>query len=686
MSAQEEPRSDLTVRQDEAVRLEDSAEDLYENAPCGYLSTYPDGRIARVNATFSTWTGWAPDELVGQRIFAELLSAGGRIYYQTHVDPLLRMQGEVRAIACDLVTRDGHRLPVLVNFRLHSDSTDRPLAVRITVFDASQRRAYEDELLEARRRAELAVTRLGAVEAVVADLAAAPGMAEVTEIVQRCATTVFGAVAGVVRLAPTVPAGAPARPVDVSGPRDTAGSAAARVRAGEVVRLIGADAAAALPDLDAALPGQGDVTLVPLRALERTLGVLALRGPPASDEDGTRLLQTLGRQAGQALERARLSDEQRQVATTLQHSMLTTELPDDPRLGLSTCYRPAGDLLQVGGDWYDAFLLDPDTVAVVVGDVVGRGLHAAAAMGQLRSALRALATLGDGPGALLDRLDRFVDGVPAASMATLVYAELDLRTGELRYACAGHPPPVVVDVAGRPTLLWDGRSAPLGAMFRSASDGAGATRPEATTTLHPGSRLTLYSDGLVEQRDRPLDETIAELAELLGTRAQEPLESWTAAIADHVLVDGAGDDDVCLLTIAFAPDPTFAVTVRGSRASVSGMRADLSHWLQTHDIIGEDHDAVLLACSEVVSNSIEHGYADRGDGPVEVLATLQPDVVRVRVRDHGRWRPATRPATGPAGPEPSDRGRGLALVRALMSEVSVEHEVGTVVTMHRRTG
>ena len=673
---------ELAAQQQHEAHLVDSAEDLYEHAPCGYLSTYPDGSNARVNATFCAWTGWSAQELVGRRKFAELLSAGGRIYHETHFDPLLRLQGSVRAIALDLVTADGSRLPVLVNATLRSDVAGRPLATRITVFDATERRAYEAELLAARRRAEQAVTWLGSIEQVVAELAAAPGMTEVSEIIERSATTVFGAVAGTVRLAASVAAGAPAPPIDLTGPQDLPGSVAARLRAGEVVRLE-ADAAAEVPQLVDALPGDGPVIVVPLRALDRTLGVLGLRLPrgerQVDEAEETRLLQTLGRQAGQALERARLSDNQRAVATTLQHSMLTTVLPDDPRLGLSTCYRPAGDLLEVGGDWYDAFLLDADRVAAVVGDVVGRGLPAAAAMGQLRSAVRALATIDAGPAALIERLDRFVDGVPAAAMATLVYAELDLRTGVLRYACAGHPPPVVVDAAGRAVVLWEGRSAPLGANFAGP---AGGGRAEAVTTVRPGARVTLYSDGLVERRDRPLDECIDELAEVLGEWVNRPLELSTDELADRVLgAEGADDaaggaDDVCVLTVAFAPDPTFAVTVPARRAAVSGLRSDLSHWLETNGVLEDDRDCILLACSEVVSNSIEHGYADSGAGQVDVLATMRANLFRLRIRDAGVWRPRGAPG---------DRGRGLDLVRQLMDDVAVEHVAGTVVTMARQT-
>jgi phosphoserine phosphatase RsbU/P len=134
--------------------LEDSAEDLYENAPCGYFSTLPDGTIGRVNQTFLSWTGFRREDLVGQRRFQTLLPPGDRIFYETHYAPLLRMQQAVREIAVEIVCADGTRLPVLINATVRTDGDGGLAYIRTTVFDARQRRAYERELLLARQRAE----------------------------------------------------------------------------------------------------------------------------------------------------------------------------------------------------------------------------------------------------------------------------------------------------------------------------------------------------------------------------------------------------------------------------------------------------------------------------------------------------------------------------------------------------
>jgi PAS domain S-box-containing protein len=123
--------------------LEDSAEDLYENAPCGYLSTLLDGQIAKVNTTLLTWLGYTRDQLVGRRYFSDLLTVGGRLYHETHFAPLLSMQGEIGGVALELQAADGSRLPVLVTSAVKTSAAGEPLLIRTTIFDARDRRAYE---------------------------------------------------------------------------------------------------------------------------------------------------------------------------------------------------------------------------------------------------------------------------------------------------------------------------------------------------------------------------------------------------------------------------------------------------------------------------------------------------------------------------------------------------------------
>ncbi len=143
-------------RSSSLATVEESAEELYESAPCGYLSTRPDGTILRVNQTFLSWTGHQRGDLVGRKRFQELLSPGGRIYHETHYAPLLRMQGSVREVAVEVICADGRRLPALINSVMHVDEAGQPRVVRTTVFDATDRKEYERELLRARQKAERA--------------------------------------------------------------------------------------------------------------------------------------------------------------------------------------------------------------------------------------------------------------------------------------------------------------------------------------------------------------------------------------------------------------------------------------------------------------------------------------------------------------------------------------------------
>lgn len=139
---------------DLARLLEEDAQELYENAPCAYLSTLPDGTIIKVNTTFLEWTGYAREAIVGQKRFQALLPVAGKVFHDTHVGPLLLMQGFVRELAFELICNDGKRIPVLLNSILKRDSAGNPLVIRTTILDARGRRAYEEELRRAKRKAE----------------------------------------------------------------------------------------------------------------------------------------------------------------------------------------------------------------------------------------------------------------------------------------------------------------------------------------------------------------------------------------------------------------------------------------------------------------------------------------------------------------------------------------------------
>jgi sigma-B regulation protein RsbU (phosphoserine phosphatase) len=159
--------------------LEDSAEDLYDNAPCGYLSTLLDGQIAKVNATLLNWLGYRREDLVGRRRFADLLTVGGKLYHETHFAPLLQMQGEVNGIALEMKAADGTRLPVLVTSTVKTGGDGKPLLIRSMIFDARDRRAYEEELLRARRESDSERQRLQQLAATLQATLLPPALADV---------------------------------------------------------------------------------------------------------------------------------------------------------------------------------------------------------------------------------------------------------------------------------------------------------------------------------------------------------------------------------------------------------------------------------------------------------------------------------------------------------------------------
>jgi sigma-B regulation protein RsbU (phosphoserine phosphatase) len=341
--------------------IEESAEELYEDAPCGFISTRADGTIIRANRTFERIAGRPRVDLVDRMRFQDLLSPGGRIYHETHYAPLLRMQGEVREIATEIVRPDGSRVAVLVNSVMRTDETGQPLVTRTTVFDATDRRRYEEELLRLRTR-------------------------------------------------------------------------------------------------------------------------------------------------------------EQDIALALQRSLLDGQMPHSAALEIAVSYNPALAGTTVGGDWYDAFWTSPErTLGIVIGDVVGRGISAAAAMGQLRSAVRALASTGLGPAELLTALDEYSRRHEIGMMTTLIYAELEIEGRTLRLARAGHPPPVLSAPGEDPQLLWTGQSLPLNPY------GLAAPRVQTTHTLAPGATVWLYTDGLIERRNSSRDE----------------LEQLRQAVAEHAASDGS---------------------------------------------------------------------------------------------------------------------------------------------------
>lgn len=256
-----------------------------------------------------------------------------------------------------------------------------------------------------------------------------------------------------------------------------------------------------------------------------------------SESDEVVLLQ-LAQLAAVAIENAERYEQERHIAETLQHSLLPAALPRIFGLDLAASYQPGSRGTEVGGDWYDVFTLDDHRLVLAVGDVVGRGLRAAAIMGQLRTAIRAYAIHGLEPADLMGSLDRLVQDMSESLMATAVYAVLDLATQRLELISAGHPPPLLVLPGGPPRYLDLDPNLPLGVL---------PDRPYVSSVfdLCPGSLLLLYTDGLVEERSRSLDEGLDRLAQVI-----DPTEPSLDRLCDHLICAMAAAekaDDIALL-------------------------------------------------------------------------------------------------------------------------------------------
>ncbi len=287
---------------------------------------------------------------------------------------------------------------------------------------------------------------------------------------------------------------------------------------------------------------------VPLIARGQVLGVLALangadRGPHTTSE--TEIAVEVGRRAGVALDQMRLFAAQRELADALQRSMLT-DPPQPEGCEIVVRYVPAAAGVEIGGDWYDAFQQPDGATVLAIGDVAGHDTRAAAAMGQVRGLLRGISfASARTPAAVLSELDRAIDGLALGTMATALLAELtpgpDGGTA-LRWASAGHPPPVLLTPDGRVSLL-DGVPADLllGVDPRQS-------RTDHGTVLAPGSTVLLYTDGLVERRDRDIDEGTAALVEVLAECAGLPLAELCDRVLGRMFLPDA-EDDVAILAV-----------------------------------------------------------------------------------------------------------------------------------------
>jgi PAS domain S-box-containing protein len=359
-------------------------------------------------------------------------------------------------------------------------------------------------------------------------------------------------------------------------------------------------------------------------------------------------------------------EREHHVAETLQRSLLPERLPRIDGVELAARYIPAGTGAGVGGDWYDAIELRDGRVAVVVGDVVGHGLRAAAVMGQLRNACRAYALVETSPAEVVARLNRLVTTDEQEVMATVLYLVLDRETGEVVYTSAGHPPPVVVSADGA-SFLDGGRSVPVGAV-------ESAVFREATAVLPEEATLFLYTDGLVERRDVALDDRLAQLR-AAASAAGGDLPDVCEQVLLGVLGTQAPLDDVALLAVrpATVARDRLELTLPAEPESLVGLRRRLGRFLHAAGASESETFEITLTISEAAGNAIEHAYGP-GDASFVVEAAIEDGEIVASVSDSGSWREQ----------RDEQRGRGLQIIEGLMDDVEVARApTGTVVTMRR---
>jgi PAS domain S-box-containing protein len=369
-----------------------------------------------------------------------------------------------------------------------------------------------------------------------------------------------------------------------------------------------------------------------------------------------------------------LEAEEREIALGLQRALLPMRPLDRPGIALAAQYEAGSDVLEVGGDWYDAFELPDGRIAVTVGDVVGHGLSAAAAMGQVRTALAALADHATGPAEVLMRLEGFLARHQTTDFATVCYAVIDPVTGLVEYASAGHPPILAVSPAGEISWLDQAQSPPLSGTYS-------ADRPQASVLLEPGALLVLFSDGLVERRKEPIDVGLRRLADAARTLADLPVADVCTALVARLGVEEARNDDVAVLVVRFEARPSVRFQRRFPARSeqLRDLRASMRGWLRARGVGQPLQQTVLLAVGEACANAIEHAYVDMEPSDVEVdMLESDSGGVLVEVRDFGRFRRVT----------PSDdRGRGTTIMRALTTDFSREStSSGTVVRFRVHSG
>jgi PAS domain S-box-containing protein len=486
----------------------------------------------------------------------------------------LRDHGACHPYEKELIAASGRRVPVLVGAAV---ITHDPLTWVTFIVDLSERKQAEEEraalvasAVAARAEAERSDDRLQFLLRAGALVAAARDSEDLLQHAARLMVPTLADFAAVfvptreggLRLAVGEGLDAPSAQVllDLVGRRlgwDDAPSLQATLQTGRsrLIADLSPHVRELLPDLEPVartaaerLSGDSLVT-APLSVGTQRLGVLALgrlQGRATFAESDLPVVEELGRRLAVGLTNAEAFAREHGVAETLQRSVLPDRLPAVPGLDLAVRYLPATEGVGVGGDWYDAFPLGGSLFGLVIGDVVGHDLASATAMNQIRNTLRAFAVDHPDPAHVLERTNTALVRLLPEALATVFCAVLDRATGTLTYANAGHPPPLVATVRGTAYL-----HEPAGLMLGVDS---AATFTNGTVRLGPECALLLYSDGLVEDRNRSIDDGLAALATVFTGHRGATAEAVCQQVEEALLRGSSRADDACLLAAVCVRD------------------------------------------------------------------------------------------------------------------------------------
>ena len=416
--------------------------------------------------------------------------------------------------------------------------------------------------------------------------------------------------------------------------------------------------------------GHRTLLFVPLVAGRRTNGLLVVSWEYERTlaQDERALVEALAGQAAQALDRASHFASEQAIAETLQRSVLPVSLPRVDGVELAARYLPGSAQLDVGGDWFDALRLPDGRLGLVVGDVVGKGVQAAASMAQLRNAIRAFSVERLKPSSVLARLNRLAEDALDTSFATLAYIVLDPETSVCRLSSAGHPPPVVAYPDGRVELLDGARGLPLGT-------GIEAKYRQETIELPVGTVIVLYTDGLVERRGHSIDDGIAALRAAVASAPKNPDQ-----LLEHILAGLVGSrergDDIALLAARVLPVAPRVLDLRvpSHVDSMDLVRDAMRAWLGGVPLERGQAEDLVLATWEACANAIEHAVDPTHDH-ITVRAEAEDSLSESRSRTRG---PGDRRQYG------RTVGSGYVSSESLVSSVDIsQNDDGTRITVEK---